>query len=157
MGLELIDMPHVSFAYALPHYGSSDVTNDDNSPVSQRFSPSGEQPEHRILAHELWQLTAGCIEISHKYCWYTKRVGITTTLTLRNDWGMLLMCQNTTMRVYGARIKDITFYVQKHTEPLAMCYNTTLVSDKLLGAPASVKLVYYDNILFQCPWLCRNM
>ena len=26
--------------------------------------------------------------------------------------GMLLMCQNTTMRVYVARIKSIVFYVQ---------------------------------------------
>ena len=26
---------------------------EHNSPASQRFSPSGEQPEHRILAREL--------------------------------------------------------------------------------------------------------
>ena len=36
-----------------------------NSHVSQRFSPSGEQPEHRILAHELEQPTAGCVAISN--------------------------------------------------------------------------------------------
>ena len=57
-----------------------------NSPISQRFSPSGEQLEHRKLAHEL-QSTAGCIAIFHKYCCYTKLGGITTNYTLRNHWG----------------------------------------------------------------------
>ena len=61
------------------------------------FFPSGEQPEHRILAHELQQPTAGSIAIFHKYCCYTKCGSITTNVTLRNHWGMLLMCQNTTM------------------------------------------------------------
>ena len=54
--------------------------------------------------------------------------------------GMLLMCQNTTMRVYGAWI---TYYIlcQKLIATLAMCHNPTLVRNKPLGAPASVKLV----------------
>ena len=43
------------------------------------------------------------------YCCYAKHGGFTTNLTLRNHWGMLLMCQNTTMWVYGAWIK--TYYV----------------------------------------------
>ena len=44
--------------------------------------------------------------------------------------GMLLMCQNTTMRVYGAWIKLLMFYVQKHIAALAMCHNPTLVRNK---------------------------
>ena len=51
------------------------------------FSPSGTQPEHRKLAHELLQPTAGCIAIFHKYCCYTKCGGITTNSALRNHWG----------------------------------------------------------------------
>ena len=57
-----------------------------NSPISKRITPSGEQREHRKLANELEQPTAGCIAIFHKYCCYTKRGGITTNLTLRNHW-----------------------------------------------------------------------
>ena len=59
--------------------------------------------------------------------------------------GMLLMCQNTTMQVYGAMVhglKLIVFYVQKHITVLARCPNPALVRDKPLGAPVSVKLVY---------------
>ena len=59
---------------------------------------------------------------------------------------MLLMRQNTTMRVYGAWIKLSTVYVQKHIVGLVMCYNQPLVHDKLLGAPASVKLVYCSTL-----------
>ena len=46
------------------------------------ISPSGEQPEHHILAYELQQPTAGCIAIFHKYFCCIK-----TNLTLRNHWG----------------------------------------------------------------------
>ena len=44
------------------------------------FSPSGEQPEQCILSHKLWQPTAGCIAIFHKYCCY-KKGGIMTNWT----------------------------------------------------------------------------
>ena len=40
-------------------------------------------------------------------------------------------------------LKHIKFYVQKHIAILAMCYNPALVRDKPLGAPASVKQVYW--------------
>ena len=40
-------------------------------------------------------------------------------------------------------LKHITFYVQKYIAPLAMCHNPAIVHDKPLGAPASVKLVYW--------------
>ena len=47
------------------------------------------------------------------------------------------MCQNTTIRVYGAWM----FYVQKHTAPMAVYYHPPLVGDKPLRAPAFVKFV----------------
>ena len=51
------------------------------------------------------------------------------------------------VRVYGAsRLKHVTFYV--HIASLAMCYSPPLVRDKLLGAPAFVKLVYYIRYVF---------
>ena len=56
-------------------------------PFHKDLSPGGEQLEHRKLAHELKQPTAGCIAIFHKYCCYRKRGGITSNLTLRNHWG----------------------------------------------------------------------
>ena len=58
-----------------------------NSFISERFfPPSGERLGHRKLAHDK-QPTAGCIEIFHKYCCYTKCGHITTNLTLWNHWG----------------------------------------------------------------------
>ena len=59
-----------------------------NSPISQIFLPLvvSSSTEHRKLAHDK-QPTAGCIAIFHKYCCYTKRGGITTSLTPRNHWG----------------------------------------------------------------------
>ena len=48
------------------------------------------------------------------------------------------MCQNTTMRVYGAWIEIYYIDVQKHITHLSMCYNPPIVRDKPLGAPALV-------------------
>ena len=56
--------------------------------------------------------------------------------------GMLLMCQNTAMRVYGTWIKTYYVLCSKHKAPLAMCYNPPLVRDMPLGALAYVKVVY---------------
>ena len=39
-------------------------------------------------------------------------------------------------------IKDITFYVQNHIAPRAVCYNFPLIRDKPLVVPAFVKLFY---------------
>ena len=61
--------------------------------------------------------------------------------------GMLLMCLNTTMRVYGAWIK--TYYVLSKT--YTMCHNQALVRDKPLGAPVSVRMIYlYPHNLQGC-------
>ena len=54
------------------------------------------------------------------------------------------MCQNTTIGDLEHGLKFITFYVQKHTAALRMCHNQPLVRDKPLGAPESVKVVYYQ-------------
>ena len=48
---------------------------------------------------------------------------------------VLVICQNTTMRVYGACIKRV-FYVQKYIAYRAVCHNFLLVRDKLQGVPA---------------------
>ena len=65
--------------------------------------------------------------------------------------GMLLMCQNTIMWVYGAWIK--TYYVlcpKTYIVTLEICHNQPLGRNKPLGAPVSVKLVYWIVwILFQ--------
>ena len=43
----------------------------------------------------------------------------------------------------GHGLKLIRFYVQKYIAALAISHNPSLVCDKPLGVPASVKLVYY--------------
>ena len=88
-----------------------------NIPVSQLFIPSGEQPEQRISAHKSKQLIANCIAMFRKYCCYIKHGGIVRNLTILNPWGILLMCPNTTMRVYGSRIYHVLW--SKHISLLA--------------------------------------
>ena len=53
-----------------------------NSPVSQYFPPSGEQPEQSLLSLKSEQPTATCIAILDKYCCYVKHGGITEKLAL---------------------------------------------------------------------------
>ena len=48
-------------------------------------------------------------------------------------WG-----ESTGHQVYGAWIKDIAFYVQKHIAYRAICYNIPLDSDKPLGVAVFV-------------------
>ena len=86
--------PQLNSSLAKPHfklrYGwvvTAIILCGCNCPISQDFSPSGEQLELRKLAHELKQPTAGCIAIFHKYCCYTKHGSITASLTLQNHWG----------------------------------------------------------------------
>ena len=55
----------------------------------------------------------------------------------------------------GHGLKLITFYVQKHIAALAMCHIPPLAHDKPLGAPASVKPVYWvmiDGISMHTDW-----
>ena len=40
-------------------------------------------------------------------------------------------------------LKDIAFYVQKHITPCTVVITSLLIRDKTVGAPASVKVVYY--------------
>ena len=47
------------------------------------------------------------------------------------------------MRVYGAWIKDIAFYVQKYIAHGTVCYNFPLVRDKPQGALAFARLVFW--------------
>ena len=50
-------------------------------------------------------------------------------------------------------LKGIAFYVQKHIAPHVVYYNFPVVRDKLLGAPASVRLVYSNHYCMRnlCP------
>ena len=57
--------------------GSKKVLWD--SPISQCFFPSSEQLEQHVLAHTLWQLTAGYIAIFRKYYCFTMHGGIITS------------------------------------------------------------------------------
>ena len=91
-------------------------------PFHKHFFPSGEQLEHHKLAHELLQPTASCIEIFYKYCCYTKCGGI-TNFTLRNHWGTLPMCRNTTMQVNEAWIKKCCMLCSKTYNTLHSCHN----------------------------------
>ena len=90
------------------------------------FSLSGEQPEQRILVHKSEQPTASCIAIFHKYWWYIKHGGIITNLNPWNPWGMLLICQNATVQVCGARIR--IYYV--------LCSKTYSTFGGLFWSPA---------------------
>ena len=92
-------------------------------PFRKDFSPSGEQLEHRKLAHELWQPTASSIAIYHKYCCYTKRGGITTNWLCEIIWGTLPMCQNTKMRVNGTWIKIYCVLCSKIYNTSHSCHN----------------------------------
>ena len=57
-----------------------------NGPVSQRFSPSGQQPKKRVLAHTSWQSTSGCIAFFTNIAALQKHGVIITNLTLRSHW-----------------------------------------------------------------------
>ena len=107
------------------------------------FSPSGEQPEQRILAYKSEQPTAGCIVIFHKYYCYIKYGGIITNLTMKSLVGWLLIGQSTTMWVYGAWIR--LYYVlclkTYSKTPLGALFWTPLVHNRLLGVPVFVRLV----------------
>ena len=76
-----------------------------NIPVSQLSFPW--QWAARTTYISLWaeQPTAVCITIFHKYCCYIIYGGNIRTLLYGILGGMLLVCQNTTVWVYGAWIK----------------------------------------------------
>ena len=105
-----------------------------NSPVSQQFPPSSEQPIQRILAHKLWP-----IAIFHKYCCYTKRRGIITSMNLRNHQGYITDASKYYNEGYRAWI-IICFMLKnkKQIASLTRCYNPPLVHNKPLGAPTVV-------------------
>ena len=105
---------------------------------------SGEKPEQRAIAYKQNnQLPVALHCIGHKYCCYTKYGGIIAKLTLWNPWGILLICQNATVRVCGAWFQIFSFYVQNHIAPIAALFWTPLVCDGPLGAPAFLKLAYW--------------
>ena len=59
--------------------------------------------------------------ISQIFLQWKKRGSVKTKLTNRNHWIMLLMCQNTTVRVYGAWIKMYCALCSKTYNTLHSC------------------------------------
>ena len=90
------------------------------------FSPSGEQPEQCISAHKSEQPTAGCIAISHKYCYCIKHEGIIKKIIYEITEGMWLIVQNATVWVYGAWIRIY----------LVLCLKTYCTFGGLFWSPA---------------------
>ena len=114
-----------------------------NSPVSQFFSPSSEQPKQCIIASKSEQPSASCIEIFHKYCWYIKHWGIITNYNkFINSLGLChwhFKIPHCRYMEHG--LEYIMFYVQNHMAPLAVCSGPPLVHDKLLEAAAETCLL----------------
>ena len=79
-----------------------------NSPVSQLFFPSDEQPDQCISAHKSKQPTAGCIAIFNKYCCYIKHRGISSYGILG---GMSLICQNASARCVEHGLEYTMYYI----------------------------------------------
>ena len=72
----------------------------------------------------------------YKTCGYYNNFDSTESL------GVSYWCVKTPQCGYMEQgLKHITFYVQKHIAPLAMCYNPPLGCKKPSEAPVSVKLV----------------
>ena len=111
-----------------------------NSPVSQRFSHSGEQ---RILAHKSLTNCRLYSNISQILLLYDTS-GYHNKFDSTKSLGVCYWCVKIPQcRCMEHGSKYITFYVQKHIAHLAMCCDPPLVRDKPLGAPAFVKPVYW--------------
>ena len=84
--------------------------------------------------------------------YFTNIAAIQNVVVLKQIWpyeiiGVFNWCVKMPQCVYVEHeLKYITFYVQKHIAALAVCYNPALVRVKPLGAPTSLKLVYYSSI-----------
>ena len=74
---------------------------------------------NNISAHKSEQPTAGCIAISHKYCCYIKHGGIITNLKFLGVCYWYVKMPQCRCVEHG--LQYITFYVQKHIAPLAVC------------------------------------
>ena len=106
------------------------------------FYPGGEQPERRIFAYQSEQPTACCRVIFHEYPCYVKHGRIITNLPLWNFWGMFLICQSNTMRVYGAWIRTYFVLCSKTCGTFGGLYWFPAGSRQAAGAPAFVRLAY---------------
>ena len=98
--------------------------------------PLGMSSLNNVLVHKSEQPTTRCIAIFNKYCYYIN-MGVLWQIDLTKS--LLLICQNTTMLVYGTCIGIYYVNVQKHIAPLAICSDPPLGRDKSLGALAFVR------------------
>ena len=113
----------------------------DNSPVSQLFLPWWWAPRTTYISSEV-RTAAGCIAIFQKYCCYIKHGSIITNLTLWNPWGILLICQNTTMWVYGAWIRMYYVLCSKTYSTSRNLFKLIASSRQPLGVLTFVRLAY---------------
>ena len=60
--------------------------------------------------------------------------------------GVYNRCQNTTGWIYRGRIEIYHVYVQKHIAPLEICSNPPPVRGKPPGAPAFLRLAYFEDL-----------
>ena len=97
-------------------------------PFHKDFSPSGEQPEQ----HEQYFTNIAAIQ----------NMGVLKQIWLYEIYGgILLICQNTTMRVNGAWTKRYCGLCSKTYNTLYSTHNFPIGSQQAAGAPASVKRV----------------
>ena len=108
--------------------------------VSQLISPSGEQPEQRILAHKSEQWTAGTqILLLYKTRVYYNK------FDSRKSWGVnCWYVKIPQCRYMEHGLEYIMFYVQKHIAPVAIWSNPPQVHDKPQGVLTFVKLAYWQ-------------
>ena len=113
-------------------------------PSHNDISPSVDQTKHLLLAHS-WVITTSC------RLYFTNIAVVQNVAVSKQIWvfevvvGMLLVYQNTTMRLYGAWIKRYCISCSKNLTPCTFAITSLRVRDKPLGASASVKRVYCNN------------
>ena len=116
------------------------LTLTTTSFLKETCFPCGELSAQRISAFKSEQSTAGCMAIFHKYCCCTKHGDVVTLVKSLGACYWLVKTPQWGYMEHGLRY--ITFYVQIHMAPLAVCSGPHLDRNKPLGAPAFVRLVY---------------
>ena len=115
-----------------------------NSPVSQLFSADGDQPAKRILVHKSEQPNASCMQYFTNIA-AIKTWGVMINLTLWNHLGILLKCQNTAMREYGAWIRISYVLCFKTYCIFGGLFLSPLVCNEPLDAHVFVRLAYWNH------------
>ena len=114
-----------------------------NSPISQRFSPSGwaariSYISSKVITNNYWlHSIISQVLLLYKTWGYHNKFDSTESLWVYYWYVKIPQC-----RYMENGIKYNRFYVQKYIAHLCMCYDPPLVHDKPPGALIFVKLVY---------------